>query len=279
MRILITGARGMLGQHLGKALSHHDLTLATREMLDITRRGAVYDAVFEHDLVVNAAAYTNVDLAESDEEQARVINAVAVEHLAHASAAAETRLIQVSTDYVFDGTASRPYAESTPCNPRTAYGRTKALGEAAALTIHPEGSIIVRTAWLYGRYGKNFAATMLRLANSQDSIDVVSDQIGQPTWTWDLARQIRLIIDSRVPPGIMHGTNSGQASWFEFARAIFEESGLDPERIRPISSAQMPRPAPRPAYSVLDHSRWEQLGLTKPRQWREALNEASSEGF
>jgi dTDP-4-dehydrorhamnose reductase len=278
MRYLITGAAGMLGVDLQAALADREVTALGRADLDVTDAAAVRDAVGEHDVVINAAAYTKVDDAETHEEAAFNVNAVGVEHLAVAARAAGARLVTISTDYVFDGSAREPYAEDAPRHPISAYGRSKAAGEERAIAAHPEGTYVVRTAWLYGEHGPNFAATMLRLAGSHPTVKVVTDQLGQPTWTGDLAAQIRLLIESDAPAGIYHGTNSGRCSWFEFTKAIYSELGLDPERVLPTDSGAFVRPAPRPAYSVLGHDRWSAVGLPEMRDWREALHAAVATG-
>lgn len=277
-RILIAGAGGMLGRDLQTALARRAVTAASRAELDITDAAAASDAVAGHDVVVNCAAYTAVDAAESDEEAAHLINATGAENLARASARHGARLIQVSTDYVFAGDATSPYAEDAPLAPVSAYGRTKADGERLARAAHPDGTIIVRTAWLYGQHGPNFAATMLKLAADREMLTVVDDQRGQPTWTADLAAQIVALIDSPVTHGVFHGTAAGETTWFGFARAIFENAGLDPERVQPTDSSSFVRPAPRPAYSVLGHDAWEAAGLATPRDWRTALDAAFTAG-
>ncbi|PZF58985.1 dTDP-4-dehydrorhamnose reductase [Curtobacterium sp. MCSS17_008] len=277
-RYLVTGAAGMLGQDLQRALGGRAVTALTRADLDVTDQAAVTDAVAGHDVVVNAAAYTKVDDAESHEDAAFAVNARGAAVLATATAAAGARLVQVSTDYVFDGTGTAPYAEDEPTRPLGAYGRTKAAGEGAVRTIAPDSSYIVRTAWLYGAGGPNFAKTMVRLAASHDTVSVVTDQVGQPTWTADLAAQIVALLDSGAPAGVYHGTNGGQASWYDFTRAIFDEVGLDPERVLPTDSSAFVRPAPRPAYSVLGHEAWGRAGLPPMRDWREALHAAVAAG-
>ncbi|MDO7881113.1 dTDP-4-dehydrorhamnose reductase [Antiquaquibacter soli] len=277
-RYLVTGAGGMLGADLSRALEGRDATLLARADLDISDAAAVDAAVAGHDVVINAAAYTKVDDAESDEDAATLINGTAAGILAEAAARHGARIVQVSTDYVFDGTATSPYREDAPRHPVSAYGRSKALGEELVERAHPDGHYIVRTAWLYGADGPNFAKTMLRLAADRDTIGVVTDQVGQPTWTGDLARQIVALLDSDAPAGVYHGTNSGEASWFDFARAVLESQGLDPERITPTDSSAFVRPAPRPAYSVLGHDRWAAAGLPPLRPWREALDAAAASG-
>lgn len=268
----------MLGRELQAALAHHEVTALGRADLDVTDLEAVRVASAGHDAIINTAAYTKVDDAETHEDDAYEVNAVGARNLAIASAENGARLVQISTDYVFDGTASEPYAEDTAYAPISAYGRTKAAGEQFALEENPDGIYIVRTAWTYGAHGSNFAKTMLMLAASKDTWAVVDDQVGQPTWTADLARQVVALLGAHAPVGIYHGTNSGPASWFEFARAILAEAGLDPERITPTDSSAFARPAPRPAYSVLGHDRWQAAGLAPMRPWREALAEAFQRG-
>ena len=277
-KYLVTGARGMLGTDLLEALFGRDVTVLGRADLDVTDRDAVFAAVQGHDVVVNAAAYTAVDAAETDEEAALAVNGTAAGLLAEATASVGAKLVQVSTDYVFDGDATEPYAEDATIAPVSAYGRTKAEGEKLALAANPEGTYVVRTAWLYGAHGGNFAKTMVKLAASHDTVSVVDDQLGQPTWTADLATQIVALLDSDAPAGVYHGTNSGSASWFEFAQAVFDEAGLDPARVLPTDSSAFVRPAPRPSYSVLGHDAWARAGLTPMRPWREALAEAANRG-
>jgi dTDP-4-dehydrorhamnose reductase len=277
-KYLVTGARGMLGSDLVEALFGRDVTLLGRADLDVTDRDAVLAAVQGHDVVINAAAYTAVDAAETDEEAALAVNGTAVGLLAEAAASVGATFVTVSTDYVFAGDATEPYAEDEPRDPLNAYGRTKAVGEAAALAAHPDGTYVVRTAWLYGRHGANFPKTMLGFAATRDTLSVVADQVGQPTWTLDLAHQIVALLDSDAPAGTYHGTNEGSVSWFEFARAVFEESGLDAARVEPTDSSTFVRPAPRPSYSVLGHDAWRRAGLTPMRSWRQALSEAANTG-
>ena len=278
MRYLVVGAGGMLGTDLQTALAGREVTALTRSRLDVTDASAVAAAVAGHGVVINASAYTKVDDAESHESDAFAVNAVGAGNLATAAAAAGAKLVQVSTDYVFDGSATTPYAESTPTAPVSAYGRSKAEGERLVLAAHPDGSYIVRTAWLYGENGGNFARTMLSLAASRPTVSVVDDQLGQPTWTLDLANQIVALLDNDAPAGVYHGTNSGSTSWFGFARAVFAESGLDPDRVLPTTSADFVRPAPRPAYSVLGHDAWTAADIAPMRPWREALAAAVAAG-
>jgi dTDP-4-dehydrorhamnose reductase len=277
-RYLITGANGMLGRDLKQALAGRDVTALGRSDLDVTDADAVLSAVRGHDVVINAAAYTKVDDAETNEAVAALVNTTGAANLALAVAEADATLVQVSTDYVFDGSATTPYLEDAPLNPISAYGRTKADGERRVQEWAGDRSYIIRTAWTYGAGGPNFAKTMVRLAASNDTVSVVNDQIGQPTWTRDLADQILALLDTGAPAGIYHGTNSGQGSWFDFAKAVFAAAGLDPERVLATDSSQFLRPAPRPAYSVLGHDAWQRAGLAPMRHWSEALAAAASDG-
>ncbi|MEU5665317.1 dTDP-4-dehydrorhamnose reductase [Streptomyces longwoodensis] len=280
MRWLVTGAAGMLGRDTVAELARRgeDVTGLDRAALDVTRPDAVEDALAAHrpDLVVNCAAYTAVDAAEHDEPRALRVNGDGPAHLARACARHGARLVHVSTDYVFPGTARTPYAEDAPPAPRTAYGRTKLAGERAALTALPDACAVVRTAWLYGAHGTSFVRTMLDLERRRDTVDVVADQRGQPTWSADVAARIA-DLGPRVGPalhGVFHATAAGEATWYDLARAVFRAAGADPDRVRPAPSDAFPRPAPRPAYSVLAHGRWREAGLGAPRDWRTALSEA-----
>jgi dTDP-4-dehydrorhamnose reductase len=277
-RYLVTGAHGMLGAELVAALAGRNVTALGHSQLDIADPSHAFDAVTGHDVVLNAAAYTNVDHAEIDEETAYRTNALGAQVLATAAREAGARFVQFSTDYVFDGNASSPYDEAAPLAPANAYGRSKAAGERLTLDANPWRTVVIRTAWTYGAHGNNFAKTMLRLASERDTVEVVTDQLGQPTWTADLAAQTVTLLDAGIVSGIFHGTNAGQASWFDFARAIFHGAGLDTDRVKPTTSSTFVRPARRPAYSVLGHDAWASAGLTPLRHWREALEEAQTSG-
>jgi dTDP-4-dehydrorhamnose reductase len=234
------------------------------------------------DVVVNYAAWTAVDDAETDEDEALSVNGHGVANLATACANAVAALVHVSTDYVFDGTATLPYPEDATPAPRTAYGRTKLAGERAALTILPDAGYVMRTAWLYGAHGSNFVRTMLRLAYAGISPTVVDDQRGQPTWSLDVARQIRSLIQVGAPPGIYHATSSGETTWYGLAGEVFKlfaaaQAAPDlGERLSPIptTSAAYQRPAPRPPYSVLGHAAWTATGIPPIPDWRESLHRA-----
>lgn len=276
LRWFVTGAEGMLGTDLVEALRSRgeQVTAAGRDLLDITDAAACAEAVAGHDVIVGCAAYTAVDPAESAEERALAVNGAGAGNLARAAAATGARLVHISTDYVFDGQATEPYAVSAPVAPLQAYGRTKLAGEQAVARECPQ-SWVVRTAWLYGAYGDSFPSTIARLGRERGRVSVVTDEVGQPTWTVDLADAILQLVTARAPFGLWHASGGGQCSRFEFARAVFEEIGLDPNQVLPTSSAAFARPARRPAYSVLSHARWAECGLSAPRHWRAALAEAA----
>lgn len=277
MRWLVTGAGGMLGRDLLDLLADDPqigVTALGHADLDITDPLAVTKAVAGHDVVVNCAAWTAVDDAEAHEAEAFAVNAIGPANLARAAARDGARLLQVSTDYVFAGDADLPYAEDAPIAPASAYGRTKAAGEWAVRSELPQRHWILRTAWLYGEGGPNFVRTMARLERSHETVSVVDDQRGQPTWSRDLARRIIDVVQGGAPFGTYHATSSGSATWYDLARMVFAAVGADADRVRPTSSAEFVRPAPRPAWSVLGHDRWAQAGLTPLRDWREAVAEA-----
>jgi dTDP-4-dehydrorhamnose reductase len=274
MKVLITGAKGQLGRALvATAAQGCDLVTAGREDLDIGDGAAVAAYIDAHrpGLIINAAAYTAVDKAESDEAAAQRINANAVGHLAAAARSCGARLVHISTDFVFDGTSGSPYAPDAPTNPLGSYGRTKLAGEQAA----GNDALIVRTAWVYGSEGNNFVRTMLRLMAERPEVRVVADQIGTPTWTRSLASALWALADTGAS-GLFHYTDSGVASWYDFALAIQEEAlaiGLLSEAVAiiPIATADYPTPAKRPSYSVLDKSATFALtGLIAPH-WRANL--------
>ncbi len=281
MRALVVGAGGQLGTDLVELLhaGDHDTAAAARSELDITDAGAVEEFVgrwaaagASPAAVFNCAAYTNVDGAEDDEATAHAVNAVGPANLAAAAAAHGVDLVHVSTDYVFAGDATEPYAEDAPTGPRSAYGRTKLAGEEAVRASAPK-AYVVRTAWVYGATGGNFVKTMARLERERETLSVVDDQRGSPTWSRDLAAGL-IALAQTGRYGTYHCTNSGETTWCGFARAVFEELGADPSRVLPCTSADYPRPAARPAYSVLSDRRWKAAGLTPMRPWREALSAA-----
>jgi dTDP-4-dehydrorhamnose reductase len=282
-RWLITGAGGQLGAELLRVLANRDVVGLKRADLDVADEAAVRDALTEHkpDVVINAAAYTAVDPAEADEAGATRGNVTGPRNLAAATSKTGARLVHVSTDYVFAGDADSPYDEDSPTAPRSVYGRTKRAGELAVLEQHP-GAYVVRTAWVYGAEGANFVKTMVRLERERDVVSVVNDQRGSPTWSRDLAGGLVAIGGSAAEPGIYHCTNAGETTWFGLAQAIFEELGADPGRVSPTTTEAFPRPAPRPAYSVLGNRRWRAANLPAMPHWRDALRAAfatSAEAF
>lgn len=277
MTVLVTGAGGMLAADLLKSLGD-DVVGLDRAALDITDADAVREAVEDVTAVVNAAAWTDVDGAEADEAAAARINADGPAVLAAACAEVGATLVTYSTDYVFRGTAHEPYPEDAPVDPINAYGRTKSEGERRALEANPGRTHVIRTAWLYGEHGPSFPKTMLRLAGERDRIQVVDDQHGAPTWSADLAAATAELLREGTPGRIWHWTNSGETTWYELARRTFELAGLDPARIEPTSSDRFPRPAPRPAYSVLGHGAWLAAGFEPPRDWDAALRIAFESG-
>lgn len=274
-RWLVTGAGGQLGQDLLRELSGRDGVGLGREQLDITDQVAVA-AAFERyrpDVVFNAAAYTAVDAAESDEGSAHLVNAQGAAVLGRACAESRAVLVHLSTDYVFSGEERVPYAEDHPTCPLGAYGRSKAAGEAE-VTASGASAYVVRTSWVYGEHGKNFVKTIARLERDRDTIDVADDQRGAPTWSRHLARGLVELAKRRPAPGVYHATGSGETTWFGLARAVLAELGADPERVRPTTTSALALPAPRPSYSVLSAARWRAAGLIALPHWRGALTEA-----
>jgi dTDP-4-dehydrorhamnose reductase len=272
----------MLGTDLVQALraAAHEVEPLTLDDLDITDADAV-DATIGAwagpggGTVFNCAAYTNVDGAEADEAAAHLVNAEGPGNLARACAAHGADLVHISTDYVFPGDAISPYAVDSATGPTSAYGRTKLAGEQAVRSLAPR-SYVVRTAWLYGAGGPNFVKTMARLERERDTVSVVDDQRGSPTWSRDLADSLVALAETGSY-GVYHCTNSGDTTWCGLARAVFEELGADPSRVRPCTTADYPRPAPRPAYSVLSGDALVAAGVRAMRPWRDALKAAFAE--
>jgi dTDP-4-dehydrorhamnose reductase len=279
MTWLITGGSGQLGVAVSEALTLRGIIFSAlgSQELDITQGSVVRDFVtaFSPKFIINCAAWTDVDGAEMNELQASRVNCYGAENMALAAKNCGAKLIHVSTDYVFHGEREIPWQVEDSINPQSAYGRTKADGELRVLNAYFENSSIVRTAWLYSHWGKNFAKTMTRLAINEDrEVRVVNDQMGQPTSAKDLANQIVDLGLSSSPAGIYHGTNSGQGTWFDFAHEIFKFVGADVNRLVPVSSSEYPRHARRPAYSVLSHEAWGSTTVQPMRDWRIALAEA-----
>lgn len=285
-RFLVIGARGQLGTELMNLLAESGLSGSAVVgvdvgEIDITDPGSTRSVIDRWlaastpgtPVVINAAAYTAVDAAETDEQKAYAVNADGPRNIAKAIDG-RCRLIHVSTDYTFAGDAGEPYRPLDATEPKTAYGRTKDAGDKAIRELAPQTAYVVRTAWVYGAYGPNFVKTMLRLAGEKDTLAVVEDQVGSPTWTRHLAIGLLELAVSDAPAGYYHCTGGEQCSWFEFTRAIFELDGLDPDRVQPTTSDAFVRPAPRPPYSVLSHDEWDAAGLSPMPSWRAALAEA-----
>ncbi len=285
--MLITGAHGQLGSDLvaaaaaagipAQAFGSKELDItdadAVQSALSAFARAATADDVTGRAVVINAAAYTAVDDAEADPDAAYAVNAAGPTHLAKSAAGLGLGLIQVSTDYVFPGDGTRPYEVDDPTGPHSVYGASKLAGELAVLQAHPEAHV-VRTAWVWGATGGNFVKTMAKLEAARPTLSVVDDQRGTPTYSADLAAGLLELAGADLPGGTLHATNAGETTWFDFARAIFAELGADPERVQPTTTANFPRPAPRPAYSVLSGTAWAAAGLTPLRDWRVALSAA-----
>ncbi|MFP1261119.1 dTDP-4-dehydrorhamnose reductase [Klebsiella michiganensis] len=279
MKVLLTGANGQLGQCLQDRVPNDwDVWATDTSELDITNKDLVLAAVskYKPDVIVNAAAYTAVDKAESDITTARLVNKIGPENLAIAASKNDAMFVHVSTDYVFDGTASIPYEESDETNPLGVYGLTKLEGENAVENVLPN-AIILRTAWVFSEYGNNFVKTMLKLAKDRDSLGIVSDQRGCPTYAGDIANAIIRLIQSNTNGGIFHFCGDEEVSWSEFAQAIFDtavEAGKlsKPPIINGITTEEYPTPAKRPAYSTLNCSKIATYGISSS-QWRRALKE------
>lgn len=273
MKILITGSNGMLGHDLINVLGKkHDLVPTTSKTLDITDKKQTIEYICDKkpDIVINSAAYTDVDGCEENQDLAYSVNAQGVRNLALACREIDCALLHISTDYVFDGTATEPIREDGQIGPISVYGKSKLEGEEAIQEILDK-YFIVRTAWLYGINGRNFPKTMLELAENHKEIKVVYDEVGSPTYTLDLAEGISQLIETDYY-GIYHLTNSGHCSWCEFARYIFEISKKDVDVV-PVTASEFARPAPRPSYSVLENRNWIEKGFKPLRNYRQAINE------
>lgn len=273
MKVLIIGAEGMLGHDLEDILGkENEISTTTIYTLDITDIDKTIKTVkkIDPDVLVHAAAFTDVDGSESNPDLAYKVNVLGTRNVAVACREANSALVYICTDYVFDGTKGSPYYEYDKTNPLGVYGKTKHLGEVYIRDILNK-FYIVRTSWLYGSHGPNFVKTMLELAKTNDSISVVDDQIGSPTYTVDLATAISKLI-KKPAYGIYHITNSDSCSWYQYAKEIFEIAGIEIE-VKPVSTEEFPRPAPRPKYSVLRNYNWEMEGFDKIRSYKEALME------
>ncbi len=277
VKVLVTGANGQLGQelvHIDNA--HIQIVGFGRDQLDITDLARCREILVEvkPDTIIHTAAYTAVDKAEEEPEEAYRVNAIGTRNLAVVAEEIGAKLLFVSTDYVFDGTGKAPYEESAETKPQSVYGKTKRAGEEFVLELSSH-YFIVRTSWVYGRYGNNFVNTMLKLATERDSVTVVADQIGSPTYARDLAAFLIELVQTEKY-GIYHASNSGSCSWYTFAQAIFAERSVK-MRVEPCTTAEFRRLAPRPAYSVMDQSAIHRNGLNGLRPWRVALREFLAE--
>ncbi|MZQ83724.1 dTDP-4-dehydrorhamnose reductase [Paenibacillus sp. 5J-6] len=271
MKILVSGANGQLGQDVVKILgTNHEVHGLGREQLDITNEHQCLEILesLKPDVVIHSAAYTAVDLAETEEDLAYKINAFGTRNLAIAAEKFGAKFCYISTDYVFDGTGTKPYREYDNTSPQSIYGKSKRAGEQLVQTLSTK-YFIVRTSWVYGVYGANFVKTMLKLAQDRDSLKVVNDQFGSPTYTVDLANFLEQLVQTERY-GIYHASNTGVCSWFDFASAIFEESGKQINVI-PCSTEEFPRPAPRPRFSAMEHMAIRANGFEDLRPWREGL--------
>ncbi len=283
-RWLVTGGSGQLALEFERALQlrQQEYVLLSKQDLDISNREDTVQRIAKElpTHVINCAAYTNVDGAESNKELAFEINAAGAENVAIASSAIGAHLTHFSTDYVFDGSGTSPYSTRAPKHPTSIYGESKSKGEELVQAAMPDSSLILRTSWLYSQFGANFVKKMIELEKVKETLSVVNDQIGQPTWCSDVAGfTIENLLQTNIT-GLHHLTNAGSTSWFHFAQKIFELIGKDKDRILAVPSSQFPQKAKRPNYSVLDHSDWEELSIEPLRDWEYAITEAiSNEDF
>ncbi len=276
-RILITGANGQLGNEmrlLAREHSEYDYLFTDVAELDICDEQAVADYVRRHevDIIVNCAAYTAVDKAEDNEELCDRLNRLAPGYLAKAVAARGGKLVQISTDYVFDGTAHVPYTEDCPTCPDSVYGRTKLGGEREAFAHCPD-TMVIRTAWLYSTFGNNYVKTMLRLGRERETLGVIFDQVGTPTYARDLAAVIFAAIGKGIVPGVYHFSNEGVCSWYDFTKAIHRLAGITTCRVSPLHTDEYPTRATRPHYSVLDKTKIKQTYGVEVPYWTDSLEE------
>ncbi|MDB5056342.1 MAG: NAD(P)-dependent oxidoreductase [Bacilli bacterium] len=273
MKIIVTGGNGQLGRDLVRVLQEkHEVVGFGKDQWDVTDLNQCEEIILAHkpDMVIHAAAYTSVDLAESEVDRAFAINANGTRNVAIAAEKAGVKLCYISTDYVFDGTKGSSYTEFDLTNPTSVYGKSKLAGEAYITDLLTK-YFIVRTSWVYGLYGNNFVKTMIGLADGRDQVKVVSDQFGSPTYTIDLCRFLLELLTTEHY-GIYHASNSGACSWYEYAQAIFEETGLS-IKVEPCTTQDFARPAPRPPYSVLDHAVLRSNGFTDLQPWQDALKQ------
>jgi dTDP-4-dehydrorhamnose reductase len=279
MTWLVLGAKGQLGQELIHLLKIKNIgAIGTdRNEIDFTKPNEIAEklAKLNPSHIVNCGAYTQVDKAEDEPELANLINAQAVGVIAKFASERKIPFVHISTDYVFDGTSTIAYLEDDKINPQSVYGSSKAIGEKEASGNNPD-SYILRTAWVYGEYGSNFPKVIAKKLRNNESLNVVIDQVGAPTWTFDLASAIIEILEKRPKPGIYHITNSESCSWFEFAQEIAKTLNVDGKLVKPTDSKSFVRPAVRPKFSVLSNTKWENAGLTPLRSWKEAWDKAAT---
>lgn len=275
MKVVITGAGGQLGTDLTRAMADWEIVPLNRDQLADREQILQVVTTTEPDAIVHAGAWTAVDDCESDPDKAFRSNALASRHVAEGARLVGAHVLYVSTDYVFDGTATTPYTEWDEPNPQSVYGRSKLAGEREVLSQLPSAAV-VRTGWVCGVHGNNMVKTILRLASAHDRLTFVDDQHGCPTFTEDIAHMIRRLVVSRLP-GVFHVTNQGPTTWFDFARAVLAASGQNPERVSPVSTAEFPRPAPRPAFSVLDNAALRLQGIPLLDDWRVPLERTVKE--
>lgn len=279
MAWLIIGGTGQLGKALSVVLSERKIEFIGwgSKDLDIRSSNKTFELIREVNpsIIINAAAWTDVDGAESDVDKAHAVNVEGTRNLVLAAKTVGAVFVQISTDYVFSGVGSIPWNELDVRKPTSVYGKTKSGGEDEVLSNYSESSYVFRTAWLYSQWGKNFAKTITELAlENSNKVRIINDQVGQPTFVIDLANQIVDSVVEKLPFGIYHSTNSNKASWFEFAQEIFRLADADVSRVIPVSISELPRPAKRPAYSVLGHNAWASTTIPVMRDWRIALEEA-----
>jgi dTDP-4-dehydrorhamnose reductase len=279
MKWLITGANGQLGRCLQKTLETRgiDFVALSHADLDITNSALVKESFnsIKPDVVINTAAYTNVEQAEVDSAAAYEINQSGSAYVAKASKSVGAKLVHFSTDYVFAGNGISPWQANNLTEPLSIYGKSKLAGEVEIQEEYPEKSLIIRTAWLYSPYGKNFYKTMLAKAlNGDENVRVVSDQKGQPTSALDLAELTVKAVTKNVSSGVFHGTNAGSCSWFEFAKYIFEIAAADPARVTPVLSSEFANKVQRPKYSVLDNQKWSEFGIVPLGPWKDSVQKA-----
>jgi dTDP-4-dehydrorhamnose reductase len=278
MTWLILGANGQLGQELAHLLKVKDIKAigTDRNEIDFAKPNEIAEKLnkLNPSHIVNCAAYTQVDKAEEEPELANLINAQAAGVISKFASERNIPFVHISTDYVFDGTSMSPYLEDNKINPKSVYGSSKALGEKE-IVKNNSNAYILRTAWVYGEHGNNFPKVIAKKLRNNEALSVVNDQIGSPTWTFDLATAIVEILEKKPEPGIYHVTNTESCSWFEFAKEIAKTLNVDEKLVTPTDSKSFVRPAVRPKYSVLSNNKWQKAGLTPLRSWKEAWSKAA----